>query len=277
MADTYDLVVIGGGPGGYVAAIRAAQLGMKTALVDKRESLGGTCLNVGCIPSKALLQSSHLYEVACHDFETHGIKATGVEVDLAAMMKRKETVVRDLTQGIAFLMRKNKIDHLTGTATIAAVGDVAVRPAKRGGKGHALPTERILIATGSEAATLAGVEIDEKRIVSSTGALSLAKVPKTLTVIGAGYIGLEMASVWRRLGSEVTVVEFLDRVLPGMDAEVSKHMQRILKKQGLDFRLSSKVTGARSGKDGVRLSVEPRDGGKADTIKAGVVLVAVGA
>jgi dihydrolipoamide dehydrogenase len=276
MSDTYDLVVIGGGPGGYVAAIRAAQLGLKTAVVEKRGALGGTCLNVGCIPSKALLQSSHHFEVAAHEFEHHGIKAKGLSIDLKAMLARKDKVVHDLTQGIEFLMKKNKVDYIKGWGRIARNGEVAVTPAEKGGKKQTLKTQTILLATGSDVTPLKGVAIDEKRIVSSTGALELAAVPKTLVVVGAGVIGLELGSVWRRLGAKVTVVEFLDHVLPGMDGDISKHGQRILAKQGLEFKLSAKVTGAKAAKDGVTLTVEPVKGGKAETLKAEVVLVAIG-
>jgi dihydrolipoamide dehydrogenase len=275
MADTpYDVVVIGGGPGGYVAAIRAAQLGLKTACVESRGKLGGTCLNVGCIPSKALLQSSHHFESAAHEFAIHGIKAK-VELDLAAMMARKLKVVDDLTKGIEFLLKKNKVDYLIGTGAITAADQVTVTPAKGGGS-QVLKAENIIIATGSESTPLKGVDVDEKRIVSSTGALSLSEVPKHLVVIGAGVIGLELGSVWRRLGAEVTVVEFLDRILPGMDGELAKQAQRILVKQGLTFKLSTKVTGAKAAKDGVSLTAEPVKGGAAETIKADAVLVAVG-
>ena len=276
MSDPYDLVVIGGGPGGYVAAIRAAQLGLKTAIVDKRGALGGTCLNVGCIPSKALLQSSHHFEVAGHEFAHHGIKTTGLSLDLKTMLGRKDKVVQELTQGIEFLMKKNKIDYVAGEGLITGPGQVAVKPAKKGAKKQVLKTENIIIATGSDVTPLKGVKIDEKRIVSSTGALDLKKVPKTLAVVGAGVIGLELGSVWRRLGAKVTVVEFLDHILPGMEGEVSKQMRRILAKQGIEFKLSSKVTAAKTSKDGVTLSIEAVSGGKKETLKAEVVLVAIG-
>jgi len=275
MADDYDLVVIGGGPGGYVAAIRAAQLGLRTACVEMRGALGGTCLNVGCIPSKALLQSSHHYEATAHELAAHGVKVGNVGLDLGAMMKRKDKVVGDLTKGIEFLFKKNNVDYVVGEGSIADSGTVAVKPEK-GGRKKTLKTENILIATGSDVAPLPGVEIDEKRIVSSTGALALSKVPKTMIVVGAGYIGIELGSVWRRLGAEVTVIEFLDTILPGMDGEVSKQMQRILARQGLAFRLSSKVTGAKATKSNVSLTVEPVAGGDAETLKADVVLVSIG-
>ncbi|MCH7487815.1 MAG: dihydrolipoyl dehydrogenase [Proteobacteria bacterium] len=274
MSDPYDLVVIGGGPGGYVAAIRAAQLGLKAACVDKRGALGGTCLNVGCIPSKALLQSSHHFEQAAHGLAAHGVKTGKLELDLKTMLGRKDAVVAELTKGIEFLLKKNKIDYVMGSGAITAPDTVTVTPAK--GKKRVLKTENILIATGSDSTPLPGVEIDEKRIVTSTGALELKGVPKHLIVVGAGAIGLELGSVWRRLGSRVTVIEFLDHILPGMDREVTKQTQRILAKQGLDFKLSSKVTGAKAGKGGVTLAVEPVKAGKAEKLKADVVLVSIG-
>ncbi len=274
-SDTYDVVIIGGGPGGYVAAIRAAQLGLKTAVVEKRGKLGGTCLNVGCIPSKALLQSSHHFEMAGHEFAAHGIKAQ-VSLDLKTMLARKDKVVEDLTGGIEFLMKKNKIDYLVGTGVIAEPGKVDVTPQAKGVKKQTLETKNIIVATGSDTTPLKGVDIDEKQIVSSTGALDLQKVPKSMVVIGAGVIGLELGSVWRRLGAEVTVVEFLDVALPGMDGEVSKQMKRILEKQGLKFKMKTKVTGAKKDKSGVTLTMEPADGGKKETLKADVVLVAIG-
>jgi len=270
MADKYDLVVIGSGPGGYVAAIRAAQLGMKVACVEKRKTLGGTCLNIGCIPSKALLQSSHLYHEAQHAFGEHGIKAQKLDVDLAQMLKRKDKVVKANTDGVAFLFKKNKVDWKTGRAKVEGPGKVSV-----GGK-ETLEAKNILIATGSESATLSGLDIDEKRILTSTGALELSKVPKSMVVIGAGYIGLEMGSVWARLGTKVTVVEYLDRICPGMDSEIAKQFQRILGRQGLEFRLGSKVTSAEAQKTQVKLTVEPAKGGDAEELKAETVLVAVG-
>ena len=271
----FDVVIIGGGPGGYVAAIRAAQLGMSVAVVESRDRLGGTCLNVGCIPSKALLQSSHHYHMADTEFARHGIIAK-VSLDLKTMMGRKEKVVDDLTQGIEFLMKKNKIDYHVGEGQIAGAGQVTVKGPKKGAKKQILKTENILIATGSDVAPLPGVAIDEKQIVSSTGALSLKTVPKTLAVIGAGVIGLELGSVWSRLGAEVTVIEFLDHILPGMDGDLSKQMKRTLTKQGITFKLSTKVTGAKGGKGGVTLTAEPFAGGKKEKIKADVVLVAIG-
>ena len=271
MTDTqYDLVVIGGGPGGYVAAIRAAQLGMKVACIEKRGALGGTCLNVGCIPSKALLQSSEKFAEAQHSFADHGIKLEKVGLDLKTMLSRKDKVVADLTGGIEFLLKKNKVDYIKGAGRIKGPGEVTV-DGKKSVKG-----KRLLIATGSESSPLAGVDVDEKQIVSSTGALSLSKVPKHLTVIGAGVIGLELGSVWSRLGAKVTVIEFLDRILPGMDGEIVKQAQRVLAKQGLTFKLSSKVTSAKKTKKEVTLTVEPASGGKSETVDSDIVLLAIG-
>jgi dihydrolipoamide dehydrogenase len=270
MADSsFDVVVIGAGPGGYVAAIRAAQLGLKTACIDRRGPPGGTCLNVGCIPSKALLQSSHLYEEATKHFADHGLEVGSVKIDLAKMMARKQKVVTDNTKGIEFLFKKNKITYFIGDGRITAPGQVSVGADK-------LSAKHIIIATGSDVTPLAGVAIDEKQIVSSTGALELAAVPKHLVVIGAGVIGLELGSVWHRLGAKVTVVEFLDRALPQHDAEISKQTQRILEKQGLEFKLSTKVTGAKLTKKDVTLSLEPAAGGDATSLVADVVLVAIG-
>lgn len=269
----YDLVVIGAGPGGYVAGIRAAQLGLKTACIDKRAELGGVCLNVGCIPSKVLLDSSERYEEAKTKIAEHGIRVTGVGLDLSVMMARKEKVVSDLTKGIEFLLKKNKIDRIVGTAVISAPGEVAV--SLNDGTVTNLTTRNLLIATGSEPTPLAGVEIDEKRIVSSTGALSLESVPEKLIVIGAGVIGLELGSVWSRLGSNVTVVEYLDHILPGMDREICRQALRIFKRQGIEFQLSQKVTSATVG-EGVCLSVESVAGGEAEELAADVVLLAIG-
>jgi len=270
MSDTaFDVIVIGAGPGGYVAAIRAAQLGLKTACIDARESLGGTCLNVGCIPSKALLQSSHLFEEAGHGMAAHGVDVAAPKLDLKTMLGRKDSIVGDLTKGIAFLFKKNKITQITGMAKVTSAGNVSV------GK-DAYTAKHIIVATGSESAPLPGVDVDEKQIVSSTGALDLPKVPKTMAVIGGGVIGLELGSVWRRLGAEVTVIEFLPNILPGMDADVVKQATRTFKKQGLKFKLATKVTGAKKAKGGVTLSLEPAAGGDTDTLQADVVLVSIG-
>src|SRR5437868_8866807 len=257
--ESFDLLVIGAGPGGYVAAIRASQLGMKVAMVEKRSTLGGTCLNVGCIPSKALLQSSHLFEMAAHDLGQHGIVLAPPKLDFAQMMKRKGEVVEATTKGVAFLFRKNKIASFQGTGRIDKAGSVRVM-GEDGAAKDTLTTKSILIASGSEVTPLPGVTVDEKKIVSSTGALELAEVPKRLVVVGAGIIGLELGSVWRRLGSEVTMVEFLDRIAPGIDDEITKHFQRALAKQGLKFKLGSKVTKAETGASGVKLTVEPAPG-----------------
>ncbi len=273
---SFDLIVIGAGPGGYVAAIRAAQLGMSVACIDKRDTLGGTCLNVGCIPSKALLQSSEKFAEAQHGLAAHGIGIGTPKLDLAAMLARKDDVVDGLTKGIDFLFKKNKVTRIQGGATITAPGEVTVTPTNGSGTSQVLAARRILIATGSESMPLPGVEVDEKRIVSSTGALSLATVPKHLVVVGGGYIGLEMGSVWRRLGTAVTVVEFLDRIVPAMDTELGAELQKALTKQGFQFRLGTKVTAAKTGKSGVKLTVEPADGGAAETIDCDVVLVAIG-
>jgi dihydrolipoamide dehydrogenase len=271
---TYDLVVIGGGPGGYVCAIKAAQLGMKVACIDKRGTLGGTCLNVGCIPSKALLQSSHLFEEAQHSFGRHGIMVEGLKLDLDAMMDNKDKAVDGLTKGIEGLFKKNKVDYVIGAARITAPGRITVELSKGGGQ--ELSTKNIVIATGSDVMPLPGVEIDEQRVVSSTEALDLEEVPEHLLVIGAGYIGLEMGTVWRRLGSKVTVVEFLDRVTPGMDLEVSRQFERLLKKQGFDIRLGTRVTKVDTSGEGVRVTTEPAKGGDAAEIEADVVLVSIG-
>jgi dihydrolipoamide dehydrogenase len=269
MAESFDVIIIGSGPGGYVCAIRAAQLGLKVACVEKRETLGGTCLNIGCIPSKALLQSSEDFEAAGHAFAAHGILIDGIKLDLAKMQARKDDVVGANVKGVEFLFRKNKITWLKGTGRIAAPGQVDV-------DGTDYETKNIVIATGSESTPLRGVEVDEKRIVTSTGALELDRVPDHLVVIGAGVIGLELGSVWRRLGARVTVIEFLDRILPGMDAELATAARRILTRQGLTFRLGAKVTGATTGDNGVTLTVEPAKGGDAEQIAADVVLLAIG-
>jgi dihydrolipoyl dehydrogenase len=270
----HDLIVIGTGPGGYVCAIRAAQLGLKVAVVEKDKTFGGTCLNVGCIPSKALLHASHRFEEAAHHFDKMGIKVGKPKLDLAAMMKFKDQGVDANVKGVAFLFKKNKVDAFVGHGRIAAPGQVEVKGAD--GKTQTVDTKAIVIATGSDVARLKGIEIDEKRIVSSTGALVLDKVPEKLLVVGAGVIGLELGSVWRRLGSEVVVVEFLDRVLPGMDAEVGKQFQRILQKQGMAFKLSSKVTAIDTSGKTLKAEVQPAAGGASETIEADVALVAIG-
>jgi dihydrolipoamide dehydrogenase len=268
----YDLVVIGAGPGGYVAAIRAAQLGLKVACVEKRASLGGTCLNVGCIPSKALLQSSEKFAEASHGLERHGISAGKPKLDVAAMQANKDKIVSENTSGVAFLFRKNKVTAITGAARIRGRGKVEVDS----GKPQTLEAKNILIATGSEPVPLPNVPVDEKRIVSSTGALCLDAVPKRLVVVGGGYIGLELGSVWRRLGSEVTVVEFLDRIVPAMDREIGQQLHRTLEKQGLKFRLATKVVGAEANKSGVTLRIAGAANGKTETLDCDVVLVAIG-
>ncbi|MBZ6075833.1 dihydrolipoyl dehydrogenase [Microvirga puerhi] len=271
---SYDLVVIGTGPGGYVCAIRAAQLGLKTAVVEKRKTHGGTCLNVGCIPSKALLHASHMFEDARDHFAKLGIGINPPKLDLKQMQSFKQEGVDGNTKGVEFLLKKNKIDVFQGTARIAAAGQVEVTG--EDGSNQLVQTKNIVIATGSDVARLPGIEIDEKTIVSSTGALELQSVPKRLVVIGAGVIGLELGSVWRRLGSEVTVVEYLDRILPGMDGDVAKNFQRILSKQGFQFKLGAKVTKAEKGAKGVTLTFEPAAGGNPEKIEADVVLVAIG-
>ena len=274
MAETYDLIVIGTGPGGYVCAIRAAQLGMKVAVVEKREAHGGTCLNVGCIPSKALLHASELFDEAQHGFKKMGIKINKPQVDVKAMMAYKQQGVDGNTQGVAFLLKKNKITPYHGTGKILGTGKVEVT--SEDGKSEVLETKNIVIATGSDVAQLPGIEVDEKQIVSSTGALELTKVPERMILVGGGVIGLELGSVWRRLGSQVMVVEFLDRILPGMDLELAKTFQRTLKKQGFEFKLSSKVTGVEKSRKGLKVTVEPAKGGDAETLEADVVLVCIG-
>jgi len=269
----YDVVIIGGGPGGYNGAIRAGQLGLKVACVESRATLGGTCLNVGCMPSKALLHASELYELAQKDFAGFGIEVTP-KLNLEAMMKQKAASVDGLTKGVEFLFKKNKVDWIKGFGRLAGPGKVEVTGAD--GAVTTLEAKAVVIATGSEPAPLAGVQVDNNRIVDSTGALSIAEVPKSLIVIGAGVIGLELGSVWRRLGAAVTVVEFLDRITPGMDGETAKTFQRALTKQGMTFKLSSKVTGAKLVGEGVELTVEPVAGGAAETLTADYVLLAIG-
>ena len=270
----YDLIVIGTGPGGYVCAIRAAQLGMKVAVVEKRGTHGGTCLNVGCIPSKALLHASEMFEEAGHSFAKMGIGVGTPKLDLATMLTFKDEAVDGNVKGVDYLLKKNKIDSVFGTGRIVAPGKVEVKSAD--GKTQTLETKNIVIATGSDVAKLRGVDIDGKRIVGSDQAIALPKVPQRLLVVGAGVIGLELGSVWRRLGSKVTVVEFLDRILSGMDNEVCRQSQRLLEKQGIVFKLGSKVTGVDASGAALKVSVEPSKGGAAETIEADVVLVAIG-
>jgi dihydrolipoamide dehydrogenase len=271
---TYDLVVIGTGPGGYVCAIRAAQLGMKVAVVEKNATLGGTCLNVGCMPSKALLYASEMFEEAGHSFAKMGVSVSAPKLDLPSMMNFKQQGIDGNVKGVEFLMKKNKIDVISGKGKILGAGKVEVTVSD--GKSQIVETRNIVIATGSDIARLKGIEIDEKRIVSSTGALALEHVPSSLLIVGAGVIGLELGSVWHRLGAKVTVVEFLDRILPGMDGEVAKQFQRILEKQGFAFKLGAKVTGIETSGTTLVAQVEPAAGGKAETLEADVVLVCIG-
>lgn len=274
MSEQFDLTIIGTGPGGYVCAIRAAQLGLKVAVVEKRATHGGTCLNIGCIPSKALLHASELYEEAGHNFSKLGIAVDGLNVDLAGMLKHKDDTVKSNTAGIEFLFKKNKITPFHGWGSIEAPGKVKI--VADDGSAQTIETKNIVIATGSDSANLPGIEIDEKRVVTSTGALELETVPEKMIVVGAGVIGLELGSVWSRLGAEVTVVEFLDRILPGMDGEVAKNFQRTLKKQGFKFKLSTKVTNVDTSGDSLKVNVEPAAGGEAEELDADVVLVAIG-
>jgi dihydrolipoamide dehydrogenase len=273
MADQFDAVVIGGGPGGYNAAIRLGQLGLKTACIDKRGTFGGTCLNIGCIPSKALLFASERFDEAGHGFAKLGIKAK-VELDLPTMMTHKDKVVGELTKGVEFLLKKNKSEAIVGEARITTPGKIEVKG--KDGAVRIIETKNIVIATGSDVAPLPGVTIDEETIVSSTGALALKSVPKRLLVVGGGYIGLELGSVWRRLGSEVTVVEFLDRITPGLDGEVGKAFQRILQKQGMTFQLSTKVVGVEKTGKGLKVTLEPAAGGEKQTLETDVILVSIG-
>ena len=275
MAEDFDVVVIGAGPGGYVAAIRAAQLGLKTACIEKRETLGGTCLNVGCIPSKALLHASELFEEASHGaLEKFGIKTSGVKVDVKAMLAEKDKAVSELTGGIEFLFKKNKVEWIKGAAQFDGPRTLTV--ALNDGKSRMVTAKNIIIATGSDVAGIPGIKIDGKVVVSSTEALSLPKVPKHLVVIGGGYIGLEMGSVWRRLGAQVTVVEFADRLTPAMDAEVSREFQKILAKQGMTIKTATKVVDVKPGKTGASVIVEPAKGGERQDIKCDVVLMSIG-
>jgi dihydrolipoamide dehydrogenase len=269
----YDLVVIGTGPGGYVCAIRAAQLGMKVAVIEKEATLGGTCLNIGCMPSKALLHASEMFEEAAHSFAKMGVSVPAPKLDLPSMMQFKQQGIDGNVKGVEFLMKKNKIDVIYGTGKILAAGKVEV---SGDGKTQTVETRNIVIATGSDIARLKGIEIDEKRIVSSTGALSLDRVPEKLLIVGAGVIGLELGSVWHRLGSKVTVVEFLDRILPGMDGEIARQFQRILEKQGFTFKLGAKVTAVDTSGKTLIAKVEPAAGGNTETLEADVVLVCIG-
>jgi dihydrolipoamide dehydrogenase len=270
---SYDLIVIGSGPGGYVCAIKAAQLGLKVAVVEKRATYGGTCLNIGCIPSKALLHASEMFDEVGH-LDALGIKVAKPKLDLPVMLAHKDATVKSNVDGVAYLFKKNKIDGHIGTGSIAAPGKVVVT--KEDGTSETLETKAIVIATGSDSAPLPGVTVDEQRIVTSTGALELTKVPGKLLVVGAGVIGLELGSVWRRLGAEVTVVEYLDRILPGMDGDVAKQFQRLLDKQGFAFKLGTKVTGVDTSGKTLKVTVEPAKGGAAETLEADVVLVAIG-
>lgn len=273
-APKYDVVVIGAGPGGYVAAIKAAQLGLKTACIESRATLGGTCLNVGCIPSKALLNASHYYHEAAHRFPKIGIKLDNLSVDIPTMMQSKAKAVTGLTSGIAGLFKKNKVDHIKGFGVISSPNEITVK--LTAGGSEKITTKNIIIATGSEPSTLPGLDVDEKTIVTSTGALELTKVPKTMAVIGGGVIGLELGSVWSRLGAEVTVIEYLDRLVPGIDKEIADSFKNTLTKQKLKFKMSTKVTASKKGADGVTLTLEPAAGGAAEQFKADIVLVATG-
>ncbi|TRC78225.1 dihydrolipoyl dehydrogenase [Mesorhizobium sp. WSM4310] len=272
----YDVVIIGSGPGGYVCAIKAAQLGLKVAVVEKNATFGGTCLNIGCIPSKALLHASEMFAEAGHSFDTLGVEIPAPKLNLKKMMAHKDATVSSNVNGVAFLFKKNKIDSFRGTGKVVAAGKVSVTGEE--GKVEEIETKNIVIATGSDVAGIPGVKVDfdEKIIVSSTGALALDKVPGHLVVVGGGVIGLELGSVWARLGAKVTVVEFLDTILGGMDGEVSKQFQRLLSKQGFEFKLGAKVTGVAKAKKGATVSFEPVKGGAAETIAADVVLIATG-
>lgn len=274
MAEKFDVVVIGSGPGGYVCAIRASQLGLKTAIVEKRKTHGGTCLNVGCIPSKALLHTSELFDEAGHKFGTFGIDVGKPKLNLDAMMAHKQDTIDGNVQGIAYLLKKNKITTVHGTGRIAGSGKVEI--AVEDGDDVTLDAKSVVIATGSDVASLPGIEIDEDKVVSSTGALEFSDVPDRLIVVGAGVIGLELGSVWRRLGAKVLVVEYLDRILPGMDLETSQAFQKTLKKQGIDFKLSAKVTAVEKSSKGLKVTVEPAQGGDEEVFAGDVVLVAIG-
>lgn len=276
MSEQFDVVIIGSGPGGYVCAIKAAQLGLKTAIVEKMSTFGGTCLNIGCIPSKALLHASEMFHEAGHGLEKLGVKVGKPKLDLKAMMGHKDATVKANVDGVQFLLKKNKVTTFHGTGSIPAAGKVTVK--SEDGKEQTIDGKNIVIATGSDVAGIPGVDvkIDEKTIVSSTGALLLEKVPEHLVVVGGGVIGLEMGSVWMRLGAKVTVVEYLDTILGSMDNDVSKQFQKILAKQGMDFKLGSKVTGVEKSKKGAKVTFEPVKGGAAEHIETDVVLVATG-
>ena len=274
MSDQYDVVVIGGGPGGYNAAIRAGQLGKRTLCIEKRGTLGGTCLNVGCIPSKALLHVSEVYDETKNHTAALGINATGVSFDLPTIMAHKDKTVDGLTKGIEFLFKKNKVEYAVGSGAFAGGRKVEIRG--NDGSTRTVEAAAIIIATGSEPTPLPGVEVNEKDVVSSTGALALKEVPKRLLVVGGGYIGLEMGSVWRRLGSQVTVVEFLDRITPGLDGEVGKQFQRLLTKQGMAFKLGMKVVGVERKNGALQVSIEPAAGGARETIETDIVLSSIG-
>lgn len=270
MSDTYDLIIIGGGPGGYVAAIRAAQLGFKTACVEKRQTLGGTCLNVGCIPSKALLNATHKYHELTNGIDKYGIEISNPRMNLSKLMSSKTSVVADLTKGIDFLFRKNKVDRIVGTASFVDQNTLSIDGEKQ------VQAKNFIIATGSESVSLPGFDIDEKTIVSSTGALALEKVPNHLVVIGGGYIGLELGSVWQRLGSKITVVEYFNRIVPAMDREVSQNFKKILESQGFVFKLSTKVTSVQKTPQGLTVALESADGSQRENLGCDVVLVSVG-
>ncbi|WP_306120613.1 MULTISPECIES: dihydrolipoyl dehydrogenase [unclassified Roseitalea] len=273
---SYDVVVIGSGPGGYVCAIKCAQLGLKTAIVEKWPTLGGTCLNIGCIPSKALLHASEVFHQAGHSLATLGVDVGTPKLDLKAMMAHKDATVKSNVDGVAFLMKKNKIDVIEGTGTILGEGKVQVTPAE--GEAQEIEAKNIVIATGSDVAGIPGVDLDldEEVIVSSTGALRLASVPETMIVVGGGVIGLEMGSVWSRLGSKVTVVEYLDTILGGMDGDVARQFQKMLARQGIGFKLGAKVTDVHKAGQGAHVTFEPVAGGDSETLNADVVLVATG-
>jgi dihydrolipoamide dehydrogenase len=275
LTDRYDVIVIGAGTGGYPAAMRAAQLGMKVACIERRSTLGGTCLNVGCIPSKAMLQSTNLLAEARSGFEEHGIEIGDVSLKLDKMLARKSDVVEKLTKGVQYLLKKNGVERIEGSAKFEANDTVRVDLAA-GGTQLLTAKRAIIIATGSEVAGLPGVDIDEERILSSTGALELQEVPEHLVVVGAGYIGLELGSVWRRLGAKVTVIEYAEGIVPSMDREIAREFEKLLRQQGLEFRFGTKVTGAERARKKVKISCETVDGGDVDQITADALLVSIG-